>query len=200
VGVSLRASAPLKEICLSDRLSYQSVIGKRRGIDCAAGQIKEELVFVPASVEAARSSHRHRFGSPGRSDRARVPGALENTVLREVNKAKRKAIRDDTVDSAEALEAELQDVFVLNNKITKTEERLVRQVDAKCAVLQVPPSEVFPGECGEGDPILREVEVCVVAAARCEACLKINAFDALTLNCDLRDDRMANMSCSVSPE
>jgi hypothetical protein len=28
------------------------VIGKRRGLDCSAGQIVEELVFVPASVEA----------------------------------------------------------------------------------------------------------------------------------------------------
>ena len=39
-------------ICLSYRLSYQSVIGKRLGLDCRAGQIVEELVFIPASVEA----------------------------------------------------------------------------------------------------------------------------------------------------
>jgi hypothetical protein len=42
------------DICLSDWLSYQSVIGKRRGIDCSAGQIVEELVLVPASVETER--------------------------------------------------------------------------------------------------------------------------------------------------
>jgi len=43
---------------------------------------------------------------------------------------------------------------------------------------------IFPGECGEGDPNLRQVEVCVIGAARCEACLKINAFDDLNLDCD----------------
>jgi hypothetical protein len=37
---------------LSYRLSYQSVIGKRLVLDGPAGQIVEELVFVPASVEA----------------------------------------------------------------------------------------------------------------------------------------------------
>ena len=40
-----------KEICLSDRLRYQSVIGKRVVLDRSAGEIVEELVFVPASVQ-----------------------------------------------------------------------------------------------------------------------------------------------------
>jgi hypothetical protein len=43
---------------------------------------------------------------------------------------------------------------------------------------------------------LRQVEVCVIAAARCEACLKINAFDDLDLDCDKADDQNAtNDSC-----
>jgi hypothetical protein len=62
--------------------------------------------------------------------------------------------------------------------------------------LQVPPATVFPGQCGTGDPTLREVEVCVIEAARCEACLKINAFDALNLDCDQADDEITNGSCS----
>ena len=36
---------------------------------------------------------------------------------------------------------------------------------------------------------------CVIAVARCEACLKINAFDALNLDCDQADDQIANRSC-----
>jgi len=120
---------------------------------------------------------------------------LENTVLKEVNKAKRKAIKDEAVDSDEALEAELQAVFTSNDRIDSTENRLIRWVDRKCAVLQVPPDTIFPGECGEGDPNLRQVEVCVIGAARCEACLKINAFDDLNLDCDQADDQTANESC-----
>ena len=39
------------------------------------------------------------------------------------------------------------------------------------------------------------VEACAIAAARCEACLKINAFDDLNLDCDQADDQFANESC-----
>jgi hypothetical protein len=121
---------------------------------------------------------------------------LENAVLKEVNKAKKKAIKDESVDSAAALEAELWAVFASNDRIKRTEDRLVRQVDRKCAVLQVPPSTIFPGTCGEkGNPNLRQVEVCVIGVARCEACLKINAFDNLNMDCDLADDRVSNDSC-----
>jgi hypothetical protein len=120
---------------------------------------------------------------------------LETTVLKEVNKAKKRAIKDETVNSEAALEAELQTVFTSNDRIDKTENKLIRRVDAKCAVLQVPPDTVFPGECGAGDPNLRQIEVCAIAAARCEACLKINAFDALSLDCELADDGADNGSC-----
>jgi hypothetical protein len=121
---------------------------------------------------------------------------LENTVLREVNKAKRQALKDETVDSAATLEAKLQAILSSNDRITRAQDRLVSGVDRKCAALQVLPGTVFPGECGEGDPTLRQVEVCVIEAARCEACLKINAFDDLNLDCDLADDQADNGSCS----
>jgi hypothetical protein len=42
---------------------------------------------------------------------------------------------------------------------------------------------------------LHQVEVCVIGVARCEACLKINAFDDLNLDCDLADDQVSNESC-----
>jgi hypothetical protein len=123
---------------------------------------------------------------------------LESAVLKELNKAKKKAIKDESVNSAAALEARLWAVFSLNTRINNTQDRLVRRVDRKCAVLQVPPSTIFPGTCGEGNPNLRQVEVCVIGAARCEACLKINAFDDLNLDCDLADDQDVNGSCPVA--
>jgi hypothetical protein len=122
-------------------------------------------------------------------------GKLENTVLKEVIRAKKKALKDETVDSGAALEAKLQAVFSSNDRIDRTQERLVRRVDRKCAVPQASPNPIFPGACGEGDPNLRQIEDCVIAAARCAACSKINAFDDLNLDCDQADDRTANESC-----
>jgi hypothetical protein len=122
-------------------------------------------------------------------------GKLENTVLKEVNKAKREALKDKTLDNAVALEGRLRVVFSSNDRISKAQDRLVKGVDRKCADLQAPLDAIFPGECSEGNPILSEVEACVIAAARCEACLKINAFDDLNLICDLADDHVVNGSC-----
>jgi hypothetical protein len=113
---------------------------------------------------------------------------LENIVLKEINKAKKRALTDETVNSGAALEVKLWAVFSSNDRIDRTQDRLVRSVDRQCAVLPVPPGTVFPGKCGMGNPTLRQVEVCVIAAARREACLKINAFDALNLDCDRVDD------------
>jgi len=122
---------------------------------------------------------------------------LESIVMREINKAKRKAIRDKTVGSEAALEAKLQAVFSSNDRIENAEDRLVKRVDNKCAALP-DPDTIFPGyDCGKQDPDLSEVEACVIAAARCEACLKINAFDGLDLDCDEADDQDdGNGSCS----
>jgi hypothetical protein len=120
---------------------------------------------------------------------------LENTVLKEINKAKKQALKDETVDSGAALELKLRAVLSSNDRINKAQDRLVKGVDRKCAVLQAAPDTVFSGACGEGDPNLSEVEACAIAASRCEACVKINTFDDLNLDCDQADDQTANGSC-----
>jgi hypothetical protein len=120
---------------------------------------------------------------------------VENTVLKEINKAKRQALKDETVDSAAALEAKLRVVLSSNEKISRAEGKLMKSVDKKCDGLEAPDT-IFLGSCGQGNPNnLSGVEDCVVAAARCEACVKINAFDALKLNCDEADDQITNRSC-----
>jgi hypothetical protein len=121
---------------------------------------------------------------------------LENTVLKKVNKAKKHALKYEWVISDTMLEAKLQAVFSSNKRINKAQSRLVKRVDRKCAALQTPPDAIFPGyDCGEENPDLSEVEACAIAAARCEACLKINAFDDLNLDCDRADDQTVNWSC-----
>jgi alpha-tubulin suppressor-like RCC1 family protein len=120
---------------------------------------------------------------------------LVNTVLKEVVKAKKRALRDDTVDSEAAFEAKLQAVLSSNERLDRTEDRFVRWVDGKCANLQTTPDTIFPGECGEGSSNLSEVAACVIAAARCKACSTVNAFDDLNLDCDQADDQTVNWSC-----
>ncbi|MBW2716101.1 MAG: hypothetical protein JRD03_08490 [Deltaproteobacteria bacterium] len=120
---------------------------------------------------------------------------LENTVVKEINRAKKSALKDDAVSSAAALETDLAAVFLSNDRIGRVEDRLVQGVDRKCADLPITTGTLFPGSCGLGNPTLSQVEDCVIAAARCEACLKINAFDALNLNCDQADDHIPNASC-----
>jgi hypothetical protein len=120
-------------------------------------------------------------------------GKLEKIVLKQVNKAKKRALKDEAVDSAAALENELMPVFASDDKISRAESKLVKSVDKKCDDLDESLDTVFAGSCG--DPVLSDVEDCVIAVARCQACLKINAFDDLNLDCDQADDQNANGSC-----
>ncbi len=120
---------------------------------------------------------------------------LESAVFTQIYKAKKKALRDESVDSKVALEAKLGSVLSSNSKINKAEERLVNGVHKRCDFLGRPTGKIFPGSCGAGNPSLSEVEDCVIAAARCEACLKINAFDDLDLDCDQADNQLLDSSC-----
>jgi hypothetical protein len=119
---------------------------------------------------------------------------LEDTVLRELNNAKRRFIAQPAVDSAEALETALAWVFAANENIASRENQLYIQVDRSCAALQDPPSTVFPGACADAD--LGVVEDCVIDAARCVACSKMNAFDGLALDCDQLDNQALDGSCA----
>lgn len=118
---------------------------------------------------------------------------LEGTVLSEINKTKKRALRGAVANSASALESTVAAVFSANTKIDKAEDRLARKVDKSCAALGTAPVTIFPGACA--GPTLLEIEDCVIAAARCQACLKLSAFDALNLDCDQADDQIANGSC-----
>jgi hypothetical protein len=124
-------------------------------------------------------------------------GKLEHTVLKELYKAKKRAIKDKTVDSDRALEEELLAVFAANRKIDRAWVKLLNEVDKRCTGLPDAPDKIFPGyDCGVMFPSLSDVEACAIAAARCEACLEINAFDGLDLDCDWADDQNnVNESC-----
>jgi glycerophosphoryl diester phosphodiesterase len=118
---------------------------------------------------------------------------VENAVLEEINKAKKKALKEPAVDSAASLETALAAPLLANDRITKAENRLLKKIDRKCASLRASPAAIFPGRCA--DPDLGVVEKCVIAAARCQACMAVNVFDGLALECDRADDQKPNLSC-----
>jgi hypothetical protein len=120
---------------------------------------------------------------------------VEDAVLKELVKAKKKAIKGSVVDSAEALEVALAAVLSSNKNVTNKQNQLFKKVDGKCESLQALPSTVFPGACADTD--LGVVENCVIDAARCVACLKMNAFDGLALGCDQWDNQALDGSCPL---
>jgi hypothetical protein len=123
---------------------------------------------------------------------------LENTVVEEINNAKREALKYKGADGGSTLDTKsraVRSTLLWNEKINRAQSMLVKEVDTKCSVSQAPPHGIFPGGCAEGGASLSEVEVCVIAAARCQACLTFNAVDDLQANCDQADDQTANGSC-----
>jgi hypothetical protein len=122
-------------------------------------------------------------------------GRLEETVLEELNRARKRSLQGPVVDSAEALEVALAAVLLSNGNVTYQENQLYERVDEQCGTLGALPSAVFPGACADVD--LGVVEDCVIDAARCVACSRINAFDGLALDCDQWDNQVLDGSCPV---
>jgi hypothetical protein len=122
-------------------------------------------------------------------------GRVEDAVLKELNKAKKKAVNEPLVDSAEALETALAAVLSSSESIAKKQDQLYQKVDGSCETLQASPGAVFPGACADAD--LGVVEDCVIDAARCVACSKMNAFDGLALDCDQWDNQALDGSCPI---
>jgi hypothetical protein len=220
----LSASMTFDACTTADRkdkvLRAEDKTSTREGKKCAPPDALPPFAYTgsatvnPAAIDGALALTYEIFGSPPVLDANLATRAadketakcqlemlkradrLENTVLKEVNKAKKKALKDESVNRAAALEARLQAVFSSNKRINSARDRLVKGVDRKCADLQAPPDAIFPGyDCAKLNPNLSEVEACVIAASRCEACVKINTFDALSLDCDLVDDLNTNGSC-----
>jgi hypothetical protein len=171
-------------------------------VNAAAEYGARALIYKIFGGSLARDAHLATLADSKDTSRCQLEmlrraNKLENTIVKEVNKAKKQALKVEWVLSDTVLAAKLWAVFSSNDRISRAQGMLVKGVDKKCAALPTPPDAIFAGECSEGDPSLSEVEACVIAAARCEACMKINAFDDLNLDCDHADDQTANWSCPL---
>jgi hypothetical protein len=77
------------------------------------------------------------------------------------------------------------------NSIEKKEKAIENAATKTCR--DVPNLDaVFPG-CDESDPL--DLSACATKAARCRFCTALNAYDALTIDCDLFDDEVDDASC-----
>ena len=118
-------------------------------------------------------------------------GKLEATVVKEINKAKKTALKDPAVNGASALETALAEVFSWNDRLAKTEEKLAGGWTRKCGSL-ASPATIFPGACAIRTCV---VEDCAIAAARCQACFGDQRVRRLEPGLRTADDRSANGSC-----
>ena len=184
----MKCVAPLPPFAYTDSATVNTA-----AVDGALRLLNEIFGGSPVLDASLVTKADNRDPAKCQSEMLKQANKLESRVLKEVIKAKKQALEDETVNSRAALEAKLEAVLSSNDKINRAQDRLVTGVDRKCAALQASPATIFPGTCG--DPDLSEVETCVIAAARCEACLKINTFSDLDLDCDQGDDQLTNLSC-----
>jgi len=122
---------------------------------------------------------------------------LESTVLNELVKEKKRALKDETVDNGSALAERLAQVYGPNARIERARGALLYGAARRCAGVEIPLADIFAGHCGDGDPNISAVAFCAIVAAHCAACETLNTFDDLNLDCDQLDDGIANGSCSA---
>jgi hypothetical protein len=72
---------------------------------------------------------------------------IAETALSALNRARKKAIKDETVNSGAALEAVLN-IALESDEVAKAAARLVKAVERKCAP-PLDPEALFPGACSD---------------------------------------------------
>jgi hypothetical protein len=116
----------------------------------------------------------------------------QDALLKEFNRCQRRGLTDASVLSSAHLEA----CFGAdpNGKIVRACDPLrgkpARAIGKRCAGVDL--ARAFPS-CGSAKA--EELAACVKGAARCGACLALNAAADLVIDCDVLDDGAANASC-----
>jgi hypothetical protein len=180
----------------ADAVNQAAVGGAQALVDALFGNPVDDADLFPLDAP-------NKDSAKCQAEMLKRANKLELTVLKELNKAKKQALKEETTNSASALEAALEPVFDTspdqgNKRVLKDQAALVDKVDKKCVLgLVATPDALFPGTCSA--LLLPDIEACVIAEARCQACLKINAFDDLNLDCDAADDELSNGSCLPAP-
>jgi len=118
---------------------------------------------------------------------------LSNTIVKAFNSCKSAGLKDDSIASAQELDACIATVSAdLKGKIESGTVKIDDTVNDTCFGLDN--EALLPGVCVGFNPI----EDCIIARARCRACSVLQVMDGLGAVCDGFDDKlMGNESCGA---
>jgi hypothetical protein len=135
-------------------------------------------------------------GSKCRSTLAKDYGKTVDAILKEFSSCKKRGLKDASIASALALDGCFDAVLTdAKGKIGKTAQKLQLDSVKKCDFGDLDAS--FSGLCaGVGTLAFGN---CMKTLAHCRSCLMLNLVDGLARDCDLFDDGLPNLSCSLYP-
>lgn len=145
-------------------------------------------------------------GARCQSDVLRYTADLVYAIWKLALTAKRDALRGDDrltgtnpdapVGSAAELEAELIAAVQADakGKIAKAVQKLRDKTAQRCAPAQASIAAMFPGPC-TGAPTLADLATCAEGVARGAFFQALAAADGLTIDCDLTDNGLGDLSC-----
>ncbi len=114
------------------------------------------------------------------------------TKLKIFLKCKKAGLKAGTITSPATLAA-CFDTVAADTSVAKAITKLASTVTKKCAGVTL--GTAFPGDCASAV----DFPACVDERVECHACLMLDAMDALTRDCDVFDDGVANLSCASVP-
>ncbi len=156
-----------------------------------------DAAIVSADVDAAAAKCQQEVIK-------RANGVLD-TLWKEALRHKKSVLRGDdrltgASGTAVGTDAELSSeliAYVLadpRGKIAKAATQLADKAAQRCATATTPLPQLFPGVCGAAAD-LAALTTCIAQRATGRFYASLAAFDGLTIDCDLLDDGLANLSC-----
>ncbi len=82
-----------------------------------------------------------------------------------------------------------------DSKVQRAIEKLTDARIKSCAPINLP--TIFPGNCA-GEILPNDFDACAEALAECRACTVLGGSNGLTVDCDLFDNGVADLSCDVA--
>jgi hypothetical protein len=144
-----------------------------------------------------------RDGADCQADTLRYTSDLFYAIWKEALTAKKNVIKganrlagSGPVTSASELAGELIAIVAADpkGKIGRAVEKLRERTTRACDQALAPIAQLFPGPCGAAADLTELVD-CAAALAHGQFFETAASFDALAIDCDLRDNGVADLSC-----
>ncbi len=123
---------------------------------------------------------------------AKGAGKLFGLKWKAAARLKKSGLKQGTIQSAQALADEIDFLVPSDKKVQKAAGKLVQKMEKKCGGVTI--SSAFPGSCS-GEVTIAGLAACIDEVVECRFCLGWNRTQGTSIDCDLFDDALANMSC-----